>query len=119
MSIRTIGAAAALLGLSASPAFAQDDGPSADAAEDWTATVIHLDYADAEEVAALLSEIVPPGVRVVPYYPTNSLIVSGDRALIEDLTRGGEDGAERDGADDASDAGAGQRLDEGDLIARR
>jgi len=117
MSIRTIGAAAAFLGLSVSPAFAQNGGPSAEGVEDWTVTVIHLDYADAEEVAALLSEIVPPGVRVVPYYPTNSLIVSGERAVIEELTRGGDEGARRERTDDAS--GSRPVTVEGDLIASR
>jgi len=117
MSIRTIGAAAAFLGLSVAPAFAQDGGPSTEAVEDWTVTVIHLDYANAEELAAVLSEIVPPGVTVVPYYPTNSLIVSGKRALIEELTRGGDDAARRERTDGAS--GEGTAGSEGDLIARR
>ena len=56
MSIRTIGIVAACLGLSASSAFAQQQGdePLAEtpAAEDWGMTVIELGYADAEEVAA-------------------------------------------------------------------
>jgi hypothetical protein len=77
--------------------------------------VIELGYADAEEVAALLAEILPPGVNVVPYYQTNSLIISGDRALIESLTRDGDDDAEN-GDTDAADRSP--PLVEGDLTAR-
>ncbi len=88
MSIRAIGLIGAALCLSVSAAHAQQ--PSEDAAtEDWTVTVIDLGYADATEVARLLSEIVPPGVRVVPYYQTNSLIISGERAVVEALIEGG------------------------------
>src|SRR5690606_9985964 len=121
MSVRTIGLVAACLGLCVSSAFAQGDDDSsvdAPAVEDWAVTVIELGYADAEEVAALLSEIVPPGVSVVPYYQTNSLIISGERALVEELTRGGEDGeAENRGAGEASDRSP--PLPEGEITARR
>jgi len=117
MSIRTICAAAAFLGLSASPVFAQNNAASDEGVEDWTVAVIHLDYANAEEVAAVLSEIVPPGVSVVPYYPTNSVIVSGERALVEELTRGGDDAAPRQRSEGASDESA--PTGEADLIARR
>ncbi len=40
--------------------------------------VIRLKYANAEELAATLAPILPPGVTVVAYPPTNSLIISGD-----------------------------------------
>src|SRR5690606_28462938 len=103
MSIRTIGMITACLGLSLSSAFAQEQVDEVPTVEDWTVTVIELGYADAEEVAALLSEIVPPGISVVPYYQTNSLIISGERALVEELTRGGDDGAANDATDEASD----------------
>jgi hypothetical protein len=36
----------------------------------------------AGEVAYTLWWIAPPGVRIVPYYPTNSLIISGPPALL-------------------------------------
>lgn len=118
MSIRTIGMITACLGLSFSSAFAQEQNDAAPAVEDWAMTVIELDYANAEEVAALLAEIVPPGIRVVPYYQTNSLIISGERALVEELTRGGEDGeAENRGAGEASDRSP--PLPEGEITARR
>lgn len=45
--------------------------------------VIPLNYARAEEVAATLSGIAPPGVRVAPYAPTNSLFISGDPEAVE------------------------------------
>lgn len=63
---------------------------------DWAIAVVHLDYADAEEVAAVLQQVLPPSVRVVPYYQTNSLIFSGDPALIGELTN--EDGSTDSGS---------------------
>ncbi len=44
--------------------------------------VIQLNYANAEELAATLRQIVPPGVTVVAYPPTNSLIISRDPAAL-------------------------------------
>src|SRR5690606_4537733 len=118
MSIRTIGVITACLGFCVSSAFAQEQNGEVSTVEDWAVTVIDLDYANAEEVAALLAEIVPPGVSVVPYYQTNSLIISGERALVEELTRGGEDGeAEDRGAGEASDRSP--PLPEGEITARR
>ncbi|MCS6926803.1 MAG: hypothetical protein NZ578_12960 [Candidatus Binatia bacterium] len=49
--------------------------------------VVPLRYAKAEEVAYTLNWAVPYGVRVVPYWPTNSLILAGDPALVEALLR--------------------------------
>ncbi len=40
--------------------------------------VVPLQYAKVEEVADTLTWIAPPGVRIAPYSPTNSLIISGD-----------------------------------------
>jgi general secretion pathway protein D len=39
--------------------------------------VVPLQYARAEEVAATLAGVSPPGVRIIPYPPTNSVIISG------------------------------------------
>jgi type II secretory pathway component GspD/PulD (secretin) len=47
--------------------------------------VVPLSYARADEVAYALFWIAPPGVRVVPYYPTNSVILSGPPAAVEEL----------------------------------
>jgi general secretion pathway protein D len=47
--------------------------------------VVTLDHALAGEVAYTLWWVAPPGVRVVPYYPTNSLIISGPPAAVEKL----------------------------------
>jgi type II secretory pathway component GspD/PulD (secretin) len=47
--------------------------------------VVPLTYAKAGELADTLSWIAPPWVRVVPYYPTNSLIISGPPAAVEEL----------------------------------
>jgi general secretion pathway protein D len=52
-----------------------------------TIEVVPLQYAKAAEVAETLSWIAPPGVRVVPYYPTNSLLISGNREAVAELSR--------------------------------
>jgi general secretion pathway protein D len=51
----------------------------------FTIKVVPLDYARAGELAYTLSWIAAPSVRVVPYYPTNSLIISGHPAAVEAL----------------------------------
>ena len=53
--------------------------------EAFTIRVVPLGYARAGEVAYTLSWVAPPWVRVVPYYPTNSLIISGHPAAVEAL----------------------------------
>lgn len=82
-------AACALFGI-ASRAFAQpaapESGREAAAAESaCTFVVIKLRYADAEHVASVLRELLPSTVRVVPYQPTNSVLISGDPAVIGDI----------------------------------
>ena len=47
--------------------------------------VVPLQYAKAEEVADTLAWIAPPGVRIVPYVPTNSLIISGGAETVKQL----------------------------------
>lgn len=47
--------------------------------------VVRLNYARADELAYTLSMVAPPWVRIVPYYPTNSLIISGHPAAVEEL----------------------------------
>jgi hypothetical protein len=47
--------------------------------------VVPLTYARAGEVAYALSWVAPPSVRIVPYYPTNSVIISGHPAAVEGL----------------------------------
>lgn len=47
--------------------------------------VVPLSYARASELAHTLSLVTPPRVRVVPYPPTNSLIISGPPAAVEEL----------------------------------
>jgi general secretion pathway protein D len=55
------------------------------APEGFAVKVLPLRHARAGELAYTLSRIAPPSVRVVPYYPTNSLIVSGHPAAVEAL----------------------------------
>ena len=50
-----------------------------------TIEVVPLKYARAEELAYTLAWIAPYGVRIVPYYPTNSLIISGNPEAVEEL----------------------------------
>ena len=47
--------------------------------------VIRLTYVDAEDVALTLSWAAPPGVRIAPFYPTNSVIISGPEAAVEHM----------------------------------
>jgi hypothetical protein len=42
-----------------------------------TVRLVTLEYALAGEVAYALWWVAPPEVRIVPYYPTNNLIISG------------------------------------------
>jgi general secretion pathway protein D len=46
--------------------------------------VVPLNYARAGELAYTLSRVAP-WLRIVPYYPTNSLIISGHPAAVEEL----------------------------------
>jgi type II secretory pathway component GspD/PulD (secretin) len=57
----------------------------ADAPPDYTFRVVPLRYADAAVIAMRLAQLAPPGVRIVPYPPTNSLILSGPRAGVDAL----------------------------------
>ena len=47
--------------------------------------VVPLTYAQADEVAYALSWIAPPSVRVVPYPPTNSVLIAGHPDLVAEL----------------------------------
>ena len=47
--------------------------------------VIRLTYVEAEDVALTLSWAAPPGVRIAPFYPTNSIVISGPEAAVEQM----------------------------------
>jgi type II secretory pathway component GspD/PulD (secretin) len=47
--------------------------------------VVPLAYARAGELAYTLSLVAQPPLRIVPYYPTNSLVISGPPAAVEQL----------------------------------
>jgi type II secretory pathway component GspD/PulD (secretin) len=49
--------------------------------------VVPLDNAEAEELAAALAHLAPYGVRIVPYYPTNSLLIYGDPQGVKEVIR--------------------------------
>jgi general secretion pathway protein D len=50
---------------------------------EFVVRVIPLTYADAGDLAFTLSWIAPPGVRVVPHFPTNSLVIAGQTSGVE------------------------------------
>jgi Bacterial type II/III secretion system short domain len=52
--------------------------------EATTIRVVPLTYARAGELAHTLS-LIFPHLRVIPYRPTNSLIIAGPRGAVEDL----------------------------------
>jgi type II secretory pathway component GspD/PulD (secretin) len=55
------------------------------AAAAFVIRVVPLTYAQAHEVAYALSWIAPPSVRVVPYPPTNSVLIAGHPDLVAEL----------------------------------
>jgi type II secretory pathway component GspD/PulD (secretin) len=55
------------------------------AAAAFVIRVVPLTYAQADEVAYALSWIAPPSVRVVPYPPTNSVLIAGHPDLVAEL----------------------------------
>lgn len=60
--------------------------PAQQAAQtETTIEVVPLNYARADEVAETLSWIAPPVVQVIPYSPTNSIIISGNPEAVEQL----------------------------------
>jgi len=50
-----------------------------------TVKVVRLTYARARELAYILSWVAPPAVRIAPHLPTNSLIISGPPAAVDEL----------------------------------
>jgi type II secretory pathway component GspD/PulD (secretin) len=60
--------------------------PTADVAKpDFVVRVVPLRYADAGEVASTLAWVTPPGLRVAPYFPTNSVVIAGEEKAVEQL----------------------------------
>jgi len=60
--------------------------PAADIAHTgFVVKVVQLKYANAREVAFTLAWVAPPGVRIVPYYPTNSVVISGLAAAVDQM----------------------------------
>jgi general secretion pathway protein D len=50
-----------------------------------TVKVVRLTYAQAGELAYILSWVAPASVRIAPHFPTNSLIISGPPAAVDEL----------------------------------
>jgi type II secretory pathway component GspD/PulD (secretin) len=55
------------------------------APEAITVKVVRLTYAQAGELAYILSWVAPASVRIAPHFPTNSLIISGPPAVVDEL----------------------------------
>jgi type II secretory pathway component GspD/PulD (secretin) len=56
-----------------------------DAGAGFVVRAVRLTYANAEDVAFTLSWVTPPGVRIVPFYPTNSVVISGPAAAVDQI----------------------------------
>jgi hypothetical protein len=48
--------------------------------------MIQLEHADAEDLAAVLEPLLSPAGSIVPYRPTNTLIIRDRAALVEQLS---------------------------------
>jgi type II secretory pathway component GspD/PulD (secretin) len=57
------------------------------ATSDFIVRVVPLTYADAADVAATLAWVAPRGVRVAPHFPTNSVVIAGDSAAVDQLVK--------------------------------
>jgi len=79
-----LGCAAGVFGQTPAP---ESGGETSASQSPWTIVVINLRYADAEEIARVLRELLPDTIRVVPYYPTNSVLIAGDRAVIREIEK--------------------------------
>lgn len=49
--------------------------------------VVQLDHANAEDLARALAPLFPNEVQIIPYGPTNSLILKGKRSLVDKLVK--------------------------------
>jgi type II secretory pathway component GspD/PulD (secretin) len=49
--------------------------------------VVQLDHANAENLARTLAPLFPKEVQIIPYSPTNSLIIKGKKSLVKELVR--------------------------------
>ena len=49
--------------------------------------VIQLDHADAENLASALAPLFPKQVKIIPYSPTNSLVIKGRKSLVKKLVK--------------------------------
>jgi general secretion pathway protein D len=60
--------------------------PATDVAHtSFVVKVVPIKYANAGEVAFTLSRVAPPGVRIVPYQPTNSVVISGLAPAVDQM----------------------------------
>jgi general secretion pathway protein D len=54
---------------------------------DFIVRVVPLIYADAGEVASTLAWVAPRGVRVAPHFASNSVVIAGDSAAVEEIVK--------------------------------
>ena len=55
------------------------------AKSDFVVLVVPLTYADAGDVVSTLAWVAPRGVRIAPHFPTNSVVIAGDSAAVEQM----------------------------------
>ena len=55
------------------------------ARSDFIVRVVPLTYADAGDVATTLAWVAPRGVRIAPHFPTNSVVIAGDSAAVQQM----------------------------------
>ena len=49
--------------------------------------VIDLDHADADHLASILRPFLTKGGKIIPYRPTNSLVIKDRRSIVKELIR--------------------------------
>ena len=57
------------------------------ATSDFIVRVVPLTYADAGEVASTLAWVAPRGVRIAPHFASNSVVIAGDSAAVEQIVK--------------------------------
>ena len=73
-----------LFSVHANPSIAQDAGKFGDPI---VIQIVHLDHANAENLASVLAPLFPKDVQIIPYPPTNSLIIKGKKSLVKKLVK--------------------------------
>jgi type II secretory pathway component GspD/PulD (secretin) len=68
------------------PGFSQTQQKTTSSGERIVMCMIQLEHADAEELASVLEPLLSPEGRIVPYKPTNTLIIRDRASLVDKLS---------------------------------